>query len=232
MSLKIEKFLTRHGIVPSDIVFIDRSEKKTRLHLIGREAVETYITVKDFLASLPPDRFICIDKGVVVSRDQIKDITGSTYIMSSGDLLEGRKNRLSPHKELLRLIRQNPMQIPTPDPDSIRERFLILESMPLPFAVLAPTCGKTGKNGDFMVLSLNKAARELIGKSEEDAVGQHVTALFPLIDPSALRICADTVQTGESHSYSGYSSKRRYSYTLRAFRPLEGCCAVLLCIDL
>ena len=74
----------------------------------GRVVLNFYQQSKILYEILIPYDYISINKGTVVSREQIDHIENCTYHMKDGVRLEGRKRGAATHKFLNKSLHQDP----------------------------------------------------------------------------------------------------------------------------
>ena len=105
MDEKVLKFFKKYNIHINDIKYLLRQNNKTCIYTTDERVIKTFITVKDLFKELRPYNYICINKGTVVAKEQIKYIENCTYHMLDGTCLEGRKRGAASHKQLNKALR-------------------------------------------------------------------------------------------------------------------------------
>lgn len=84
MDSKILKYFKKNHIQIEDIKYLTRVDGKTCIHTMDNQTFLTYITIKDFFESLELHDFICVNKGIVVAKNQINYIADGIYHMLDG----------------------------------------------------------------------------------------------------------------------------------------------------
>ena len=100
MDSKILKYFKKNHIQIEDIKYLTRVDGKTCIHTMDNQTFLTYITIKDFFESLELHDFICVNKGIVVAKNQINYIADGIYHMLDGAEFQGRKRTAATHKKL------------------------------------------------------------------------------------------------------------------------------------
>ena len=88
MDSKILKYFKKNHIQIEDIKYLTRVDGKTCIHTMDNQTFLTYITIKDFFESLELHDFICVNKGIVVAKNQINYI--ARWCRISGKETHGR----------------------------------------------------------------------------------------------------------------------------------------------
>ena len=78
MDEKVLKFFKKYNIHINDIKYLLRQNNKTCIYTTDERVIKTFITVKDLFKELRPYNYICINKGTVVAKEQIKYIENCT----------------------------------------------------------------------------------------------------------------------------------------------------------
>ena len=107
MDSKILKYFKKNHIQIEDIKYLTRVDGKTCIHTMDNQTFLTYITIKDFFESLELHDFICVNKGIVVAKNQINYIADGIYHMLDGAEFQGRKRTAAAHKKLNATLHQS-----------------------------------------------------------------------------------------------------------------------------
>ena len=86
MQQSLERLCRDHHVGLGDILYIVHSEGWTRIHTLDGEVIQTKIPVKHLFEQLPQEDFLSIQKGTLVSRSHIMEISDSgVYTMVDGE---------------------------------------------------------------------------------------------------------------------------------------------------
>ena len=135
MDSKILKYFKKNHVQIEDIKYLTRVDGKTCIHTMDNQTFLTYITIKDFFESLELHDFICVNKGIVVAKNQINYIADGIYHMLDGAEFQGRKRTAAAHKKLNATLHQSIADSIETVVD-IRNRFSILTICRLPSVLL------------------------------------------------------------------------------------------------
>ena len=150
MDSKILKYFKKNHIQIEDIKYLTRVDGKTCIHTIDNQTFLTYITIKDFFESLELHDFICVNKGIVVAKNQINNIADGIYHMLDGAEYQGRKRTAAAHKKLNATLHQSIADSIETVVD-IRNRFSILDNMPIAFCIIELIITYDGHGIDFVL---------------------------------------------------------------------------------
>lgn len=226
MDEKIMKFFNKHNIHINDIKYIARKDSKTCIYMIDGRVVKTFITVKDFFDILKPYDFLCINKGIVVSKNQIDYIDNCTYHMVDGMVLEGRKRTAAAHKRLNGKL--HPHQSSAPSTTNIRTLFSVLDDMPIAFCVIELIFNKNGVGIDFVFRYCNKEMEVLEGKTMDEMMDQSFYKVFPDGDKKWLAAYTDVAINGCHRHLRSFSPEINKELIIKCFCPMENFCACML----
>lgn len=228
MTERIMKFLNKNSIELDKVKYITREDKKTCIYLTDDRTVCTYITIKDLYSVLSQHDFICISKGIVVAKSQIKEIDHFDYHMNDGMIFHGRKRTAAAHRKLNEsLILSSSYSKPLSVSD-IRERFSVLDNMPVAFCVVELVFNHDGAGIDFIFRYCNKEMEILEGKTIEEMMNNSFCKVFPNADKKWFAAYTDVAINGVERHINDYSPEIDKDIYVRCFQPLEGFCACLL----
>jgi len=163
MTPNMENYLRRHGIRWGDIKYILRENGKTVIYLEDGRREETYNTVKSLLDVLPDEEFVCVNKGIVLAKKKIVNVTGSLYTMSDGSEYTGRAHQNGGHMaNIPDVITVSPGDRIL-SPEQIFEMYSSMDNLPIPFCIIELTFNDSGKGIDFIFRYSNKAMDGLSG---------------------------------------------------------------------
>ena len=235
MKKRIERFIRKHGICPTDILYIIRSEKKTCIHMAGGRVFETYFSLKNLLSVFGEDTLVCINKGVAVSCTQVESIEDGIYIMSDGKQLRGRVRTPGQHKRNLALVTLLAANEPAESdgdepltPLCIEKRFSILDDLPIPFVIFEGVYDDDGVPKDIVFRYLNHKMTELVEKTPEEVLGRSFYDVFENGDPLWLEIDAGITSGEKSRSVQRFSPEVGRYLSVYHYRPLPGFIACAL----
>ena len=164
MDSKILKYFKKNHIQIEDIKYLTRVDGKTCIHTMDNQTFLTYITIKDFFESLELHDFICVNKGIVVAKNQINYIADGIYHMLDGAEFQGRKRTAAAHKKLNATLHQSIADSIETVVD-IRNRFSILDNMPIAFCVIELIFNNDGHGIDFVFRYCNNEMAVIEGKT-------------------------------------------------------------------
>ena len=172
----IDRYLARHGIRPRDLTYLCREEGQTVLYLSDGRRLTTYRTVKEFAAALPPDRFLSVNKGILVCRDAIADEQEGVLTLTDGTHL--------------RLRRGSPSMTVTEDKEAyalrLRRRYAVLDDHPMPHHLYS--------------LPLFDAEESVVLRYQNHAASRHSDDLPPLRDTDILAV----IESGEPRQTAAF----------------------------
>lgn len=227
MENKILKYFRKNKIEIENIKYLTRKDNKTCIHLINNQTHLTYITIKDFFNSLQAHDFICVNKGIVVAKSQINFIENGVYHMLDGATFQGRKRTVAAHKRLNEVLHQNAADNLHTVTD-IRNRFSILDNMPIAFCVIELVFNNDGHGMDFVFRYCNKEMEVIEGKTIEEMMNHSFFSVFPNADKKWLVAYTDVAVNGSPCYIRDYSPEIEKEIFVRCFQPVEGFCACLL----
>lgn len=227
MDSKILKYFKKNHIQIEDIKYLTRVDGKTCIHTIDNQTFLTYITIKDFFESLELHDFICVNKGIVVAKSQINYIADGIYHMLDGAEFQGRKRTAAAHKKLNATLHQSIADSIETVVD-IRNRFSILDNMPIAFCVIELIFNNDGHGIDFVFRYCNNEMAVIEGKTIEEMMNHSFFSVFPNADKKWLVAYTDVAVNGSSRYIRDYSPEINKEIFVRCFQPLEGFCACLL----
>lgn len=227
MKEKIQKYFNKNKISIENIKYLTREDNKTCIHLKNGQTFSTYITIKDFYSSLQMHDFLCVNKGIVVAKEQIDYIDDGIYHMHDKAQFQGRKRTVAAHKRLNESLHQNAASNLRTVSD-IQSRFSILDNMPIAFCVIELVFNQDGHGMDFVFRYCNKEMEVIEGKTIEEMMNHSFFSVFPNADRKWLVAYTDVAVNGKPCYIRDYSPEIEKEIFVRCFQPLEGFCACLL----
>ena len=106
MSKNTIKITTAHKQVMIDIddlLYVVVQDRKSKLCFGNREPILTNLSIRKLLEMLPQDRFVLINKGVLISLAHLVEIDQLDYRMSDGTVLRARVKTSSQHNWQMRM---------------------------------------------------------------------------------------------------------------------------------
>lgn len=204
MDSKILKYFKKNHIQIEDIKYLTRVDGKTCIHTMDNQTFLTYITIKDFFESLELHDFICVNKGIVVAKNQINYIADGIYHMLDGAEFQGRKRTAAAHKKLNATLHQSIADSIETVVD-IRNRFSILDNMPIAFCIIELIFNNDGHGIDFVFRYCNNEMAVIEGKTIEEMMNHSFFSVFPNADKKWLVAYTDVAVNGSSRYIRDYS---------------------------
>lgn len=150
--------------------------------------------------------FICVNKGIVVAKNQINYIADGIYHMLDGAEFQGRKRTAAAHKKLNATLHQSIADSIETVVD-IRNRFSILDNMPIAFCVIELIFNNDGHGIDFVFRYCNNEMAVIEGKTIEEMMNHSFFSVFPNADKKWLVAYTDVAVNGSSRYIRDYSPK-------------------------
>ena len=226
MDEKILKFFDKHSIQIDEIKYLTRSDGKTCIHMTDGRVIKTFTTVKEFFDTLRSYDFISINKGILVSQQQIDHIDHFTYHMIDGTKLEGRKRTIAAHKTLGKAIEE--ASDPAVIAADIRAQFSVLDNMPVAFCVIELIFNSDNAGIDFVFRYCNEAFACLENRQVEDVIGQSFYQVFPGRDKKLVATYVDVSMNGTARQFRTYNPEIMKELLVKCFQPMENFCACML----
>ena len=226
MDGKILRFFNRNNIHISDIKYLTREDNKTCIYITDGRIIKTFITVKDLYTVLAPYDYLCINKGIIVSKSQIRNIDNCTYHMADGTIFEGRKRTAATHKRLNIALQQSTS--PAVISSNILSRFSVLDRMPIGFCVIELIFNDDGSGVDFVFRYCNKEMEHIEGKKVEEMIDQSFYKVFPDGNKKWLAVYTDVAVNGGYRYFRSYNQAIGRELLVRCFQPFENFCACVL----
>lgn len=224
------RYLKRKEITADNILYMDREDKKTSIHLAGGTCYVTYIPLKNIYSALPRNEFININKGVVLAKRHIVKIIRNEYTMDDGTTFAGRVRTPGAHtrnqEALLRGIDE------WTDEESNWKQFSILGDLPIAFCVMELT-DEDGNGGesDFVMRYCNKKMEEMQGKTADEVLNHSAYEVLNKESRKWLVTYEDIALNGGSKVIHDYDVQGKDARTVYAYRPKERCCACAVIRD-
>ena len=157
---KVERFLAKNAISPSDIMYITRENRQTVVTLSSGKREISYIPIKYIYEDLPVGAFLNITKGVVIGRKHIRSIDGGVYTMTDGTQFRGRVRTPGAHSYNGRIHSAGIRAGMLHDTHSLHSHFSILDNCPIPFCAVELVHDSTGRIIDYIFRYVNLAFAE------------------------------------------------------------------------
>lgn len=232
MNPKIERFLKKHSIHPEDIKYIIRENGNTAVYCLDDRVVETYLPVKDFRESLPVERFLHPNKGIMAAASQIVDVVDGQYLMADGRTFKYRVHNSQMHDSRLLMLGRQFEQIhtvPEEEPEeSFESRFFGFDHMPIPAYVVELHMKEDSFSADFFFRYCNHAMMDIEKKTKDEIIGRPFFDVIPTADAKRLVAYMDIALNGGSRTFTEYDSGKRGMITVTCFQPMPGFCACML----
>lgn len=227
MTTQFQRFLRKHCIEPSDILYILRNNGKTVIHLLDGRAVETFSPLKTLVEQLGSLSLLCVNKGIVLNEKEIISVEKGHYTMSNGVTFRGRIRTPGAHNRQAALLKHH-MSSQIHIPMNIGERFSVLDQMPLAFCVMEIVFDKDGHGIDFIFRYCNKAMEEFEQKSSDEILNHSCYEIFPDSDKKWAISYAEVALNGITRDIQQLDSIHGTTVTVHCFQPREGYCACVL----
>lgn len=186
MGCKIEKFLKKHAIAPADIKYILREDGSTNVYTIDGGMVPTYHSVKDFREYLPPEQFLCPNKGILAAAAQIVNVNDGMYEMADGRCFKYRVHNSKQHDSRLLMLGRNLERVQSVadalTPDALAERFAILDKLPVPVCVIEYIPEKYSFGAEFVFRYCNRCMLHFEQLEPAELLGRSVLEIFPHLE--------------------------------------------------
>ncbi len=226
MSTPIQRFFEKFIIKPESIKSLTRAEGKTFINMVDGRHIETYFSVKNILDELPEEKFVMVNKGTALAINQIEKIEGTTYYLTDGTTVTGRKRRSAKQTQLVNHI--NDTIIETKPKIFSPDQFKILDNMPVAFCVIEVLFTENGRGIDFIFRYCNSEMEKVEGKTIEEMMNHSFYEVFPNADRKWLVAYSDVALNGNIHYLDDYSPEIGKQLRIHCFQPKEGYCACLL----
>lgn len=230
MDMKLSKFFDKNSISIRNIKYIIREDGKTAVHLVDDRVVLTYHTVKDFKEFLPTDQFLYPNKGVLLSADQIVDVSNGAYTMADGRSFKYRVHNSQLHDmRLLDLGRRIEHLQPTVEKQTLTPvHFSILDKMPLAVCVIEHTVNNPSDFGRFVFRYCNNALLEFEGLAREEIIGKSLLEMFPHTNPGSLIAYADVALNDTVRLIEDVNPQKKLLVKLYCYQPAPDYCACIM----
>lgn len=231
MNPKIERFLNKHSIHPDDIKYIIRENGNTAVYTLDDRVVETYLPVKDFRESLPVERFLHPNKGIIAAASQIIDVVDGQYLMADGRTFKYRVHNSQMHDSRLLMLGRQFEQIhtvPEEQEPSFESQFSAFDHMPIPTYVVELQMKEDSFSADFIFRYCNQAMQDTEKRSREEIVGRPFYDVIPHADPKRLVVYMDVALNGTQRTITEYDSNKQAMITVTCFQPSPGYCVCML----
>lgn len=221
-----------NNIKPENIKYIIHQGKKTTVFLLEGSTAETWLPLKDVYAYLPQDKFLNIQKGIVVNANQIVNISsGGIYTMTDGRIFQGRKRVLSEHKKIRKSLGLESPPSPSDEykpPLGLLEKCTLLDEMPIAFCIIELVFDENGHGVDFVFRYCNDAMTDVEGVPVSEMINRSFYEVFKNGDRKWLVAYADVALNGKTRIMTDYSPEIDKQLTIYCYQPIPGYCACIL----
>lgn len=216
-----------NGVTERDITYIAREDGRAVIHLVDGRTLETGGSLVSLMPSLTSDDYIRVNRGAIVSKRHIAQITDNIYTMTDGTSFEGSAVGSEEH-DLNRqnLLDERGLQTNAVPWDFI-ERFSVLDRMPLPFGVIELQVDDEG-TVDFTVRYCNDRMAEFWNRDIDDLVGRRFEDMFGKDENGRLAGFADVAVNGEPRTIRDSFGHMDGDVTVHCYQPLKGYCACII----
>lgn len=228
MNQKAIKFLGKHKLKFSDILYIIRDNNRTCITKTDHTTLDTYIPLKYLLAGFPPGCFIHINKGIAVSVDELKKIEGNIYTMSDGRSFQGRIRTAGEHNT----NRQYLEHAASPDnhliSETIFQKFSVMDRLPLPFCVVEMVFNTAGYSVDYIFRYCNDAMAAHEGLSKPELLNHTYYDIFAHGDRKWLKAFSKVAIEGTPLIVDGFDEHKKVKFKIYCYQPVQNFCANFL----
>lgn len=226
MSTEADAFMKRHGIEQSDILYIIKEDRKTAVFLRDGSKIHTAIPAKRFM-ELMPDTFVSVNKGVLLSRNEIVSIDRGYYLMSDGSRHKGRVRTPGQHKRNRELLTRQ-SGIGSEIPAELRETVSVFGRLPMGASIIELVFESAGHGVDFIIRYCNEECARAEGVSVEDMLGHSFFEVFSDRDNEWVFTYVDVAINGTDRIVERVLSGTGETYRIYCFRPVPNYCACIL----
>ena len=223
---ELNAWFQKNGLCAENILYIYRKGRKTVIQRTDGEEFALFVAVHSVLSALPERDFLSINKGTVVCRSHIVNISNDgVYTMSDGRTFQGRKRGMSSHRRLsaeIGLAETKPRSL------KMLEKCSLLDDMPLAFCVIELVFNADGHGVDFIFRYCNAEMAVVEGVPVEEMLDRSFYKVFPNGDKKWLVAYADVALNGTKHTLRDYSPEIDKNLTIHCYQPEPGYCACVL----
>lgn len=219
--IKVQKFLLKHRIHASDIMYVQRDGKKSVMHMKDGRTVQTFHPLKNIVDALPPETLVTINKGIAIAPGHTASVEENVYTMSDGTVFNGRLHALREHQAIAQACQERPK---TNEWDFNDFCF----NMPYALCIIELIFDSSNRGLDFIFRYCNKAMEELEGKTLDEMLNKSFYDVFDNADPKWLLAYADIAANGGSVVLESYSPEVDANLRIYCFQPRPNYCACIL----
>lgn len=232
MTPKIERFFSKHHIVPDEIKYILRENSNTVIYTLDDRIIETYIPVKDFREALPVEKFLHPNKGIMANASQIVDVADGHYLMADGRRFKYRVHNSQIHDNRLLMLGRQFEHIHTAAEKSatndFMDKFSVFDHMPIPTYVVELQMKDESFSAEFIFRYCNQAMMDVEQKAREQVLGKDFFEIFPSADAKRLVVYMDVALNGTQRTITHYEPAKHAMTTVSIFQPMPGYAACML----
>ncbi len=227
--IDLNAYFEKHHLKPEEILYIYHKDRKTVICPDHSEEIELYVPVRRVLDILPKDDFLNINKGVVVRRDRIVDISkDGVYTMLDGRTFQGRRRNLSTHRRLGKELELYDSTSGYTLPLSLLEKCTLLDDMPIAYCIIELVFNEEGHGIDFIFRYCNAQMAVIEGVPVEEMINRSFYEIFRNGDKKWLVAYADVALNGTQRTLHDYSPEIDKNLTITCYQPEPGFCACIL----
>lgn len=228
MEKKLVRFFTKHQLKPTNILYITKENRHTVVTLKDGQHLETTIPMKYFLPALPEGGYLNITKGVIVSSSDIEKIEGNVYTMRDGMTFLGRVRSAGEHKANRNTLENLPSTANRLISETIFKQFSIMDSLPLPFAVVELVFDEEAHTFDFIVRYCNEAMAKNQGSLREELLDQPYEPITKGVHKKWALLYMEVALTGTPQCIKDIHPITGKAFTIQCFQPEKNLCACLM----
>ncbi|MBR1442403.1 MAG: LytTR family transcriptional regulator DNA-binding domain-containing protein [Firmicutes bacterium] len=225
---KVRKFFIKNCIREDNIKYITRDGQKTIINLINDSKISTYTPMKAILNELSEDKFKCINKGIIVSMEQVVNISNGNYTMTDGAVFSERvrtsaKDRLKTEDYI-----NNTVISKLRKSKNSEFSFAMLDKMPVGFFIVELIFGKSGRGVDIVFRYMNDKFAEDEKIDKNDMINHSFYEVFSSAEKKWLVTYADIALNDKQNIIRNHSTVTGEKFDVYCFQPMEGFCACLM----
>ncbi len=208
-----------------DIAYITIEGRKTKITRSDGSGLYTNRSLKDIYAELPQSTFSNINRGIVVSKNYVKDEKDGNLTMMDGKQFRrrARQERTQPKPK----AQTRPMQ-EARQPCPVEALDAWLGTLPLPMCVMELVYQTQGGGAEFLLRYCNQAMERLEGVRLADLQDQPLSKLKSAGNPKWLTVFADVAINGSQRIMEDVWPEDGRFMRLNCYQPQSGYCVMML----
>lgn len=232
MNPKIEHFLAKYDITPADIKCILREDGKTQVCTIDGRVISTYHPVKEFREYLSQEEFFYPNKGILLAASQIVDVSDGAYTLADGQKFKYRVHNSKLHDtRMLQMGRKLESIQAVADalpPDTIPNRFAILDKLPMAVSVIEMIFDEHGMGADFIFRYVNEKMALLEKTTVQQLMNRSCLEMNQRPDPKWLVVLADVALNDTVRIIDDYHTRLGRDVRAYCYQPMPGFCVSVM----